>query len=294
MEKNVVSTIRQNMSCLNPALKKLAEYILANLEECKTITTKSLAATCDVAESTVTRFVREIGYGSFQELKITIAEYLTQNQMNQGEQDERLYEDLSVDDTAQDMIEKLAYRGSMVLAATRESLEIATLEAAVDIVDNASTVLFCCEGFSKLAAQEAVMRFLRTGKKCLLFEDQSSQLMLASVVGPEDALIGISNSGRTHKVVDSLKIARSRGCKTVAITSFEDSPIVQHADATLLTPTKSRGPESGTTWEAASSQTAQMLVVDALCACHSLRHYSDTVTSMNTTYTAIKDTRYPR
>ena len=89
MEKNIVLLIHQHMGYLNPALKRLATYILDNLEQCKTITTKALASTCEVAESTVTRFVREIGFSSFQEFKISIAEYLTQNQMAAGEETEK-------------------------------------------------------------------------------------------------------------------------------------------------------------------------------------------------------------
>jgi hypothetical protein len=80
---------------------------------------------------------------------------------------------------------------------------------------------------------------MQAGKKCLLFRDQASQLAAAALLSPEDAAIAISYSGRTEPVVEALRMARGRGAHTIAITSFEDSPLVKHADIALFTPAAS-------------------------------------------------------
>ncbi len=293
MEKNIVLLIRQHMGYLNPALKRIATYILENLEQCKTITTKALASTCEVAESTVTRFVREIGFSSFQEFKISIAEYLTQNQMSAIEDPEQVYEDLHQGDTLQDIVDKLVYRNTLALTDTQKTIHFEALEQAVELIEQAETLIFCCQGFSTVAGKEAMIRFIRAGKKGLLCEDESVQLMLSSICTPKDVVIGISNTGRTTKVVDAIKTAHSNGCPTIAITSFEDSPLVKAADVALFTPTKSKG-ATGITWESASAKTAQVLIIDILCACYTLRHYRQARKSMEETYCAIKNTRYSK
>ena len=294
MERNAISLIRQNLEYMNPALKRIAEYIMGHLEESKTITTRQLASICNVAESTVTRFVRELGFGGFAEMKINIAEYLTKNQLPQNGENDKIYEDINKDDSTEDVIEKLAYRNTMALTDTQQTLNPEAVNAAVDLIDKADTIIFCCQGFSRIAASEGVMRFLRAGKKCILFEDESVQLMLAAICGPRDVFIGISNTGRTGKVIETLQVAHDNGCSTIAITSFENSPIVHHSDVLLLTPTKSKATETGTTWESASSKTAQILVIDVLCACYTLRHYRHTLKYMDASYQALKNTRVSR
>ena len=67
--KDTLNNIYKELSYLNPALRRIGDYIINNPEKCKTITIKELATACEVAESTVTRFVRETGFDSYQQLK---------------------------------------------------------------------------------------------------------------------------------------------------------------------------------------------------------------------------------
>ncbi len=293
MEKNIISIIHQHLPYLNPALRKIAEYILENMEESRSITTRNLAGNVGVAESTVTRFVNELGFGSFQELKMSIVEYLTQNQMAHTEED-KVYEDIAQGDGINDVIEKLVYRNTLALTETRRTLNNQAVQQAVDLIDAAETLVLCSAGFSRVAAAEGVMRFIRAGKKCITFDDESTQLIVSSICGPKDVMIGISNTGRTKKVIQAMRNAQAGKCPTIGITSFEDSPIVRHSDVLLFTPSKSKAAETGTTWESASSKTAQILVMDILCACYTLRHYNETLEHMNDTYQALKETRENR
>ncbi len=63
--------IRGMLPSLNPALRKIAQYVLENPFEVKLLRIKDLATRCSVAEATVTRFVKAIGCNSFQEMKIS-------------------------------------------------------------------------------------------------------------------------------------------------------------------------------------------------------------------------------
>ena len=70
----LILKIRGLLPSLNPALKKIALCILNNPQKVKLLRIKDLASNCGVVEATVTRLVKTIGLGSFQELKINIAE----------------------------------------------------------------------------------------------------------------------------------------------------------------------------------------------------------------------------
>ena len=113
---------------------------------------------------------------------------------------------------------------------------------AVDAIEKANTLVIICMGSSGVAGEEVLMRFTRAGKKCLLFRGQSIQPMTAAIVGPNDVVIGISNSSRSVAVVGALKLAPSKGAQTIGITPFKRSPLVRFTNIALFTPPQSPPP----------------------------------------------------
>jgi DNA-binding MurR/RpiR family transcriptional regulator len=288
---NVLVSIQQKIAYLNAALARIGQYILDQPELCKNITIKDLAVECAVAESSVTRFVREIGFDSYQELKIAIAESLTQPldpQMNRM----YIYEDITKDDSVPSIIEKVFHRNMQILSLSKQTLNVQELRRATDIIDKAGSLVFTCKGSSAIAAEEGVIRFARAGKKCLLFRDESLQLITVSASAPGDAVIGISNSGRSISVVNTLELARERGVPTIGITAFENSPLSKNSDVVLYTPTKQSDGEDGLGWEVTSSKSAQILVIDILYACYAARRYEATRSHLEKSYKAIRHTRH--
>jgi DNA-binding MurR/RpiR family transcriptional regulator len=251
-----------------------------------------LATASHVAESTVTRFVKEIGLKSYQEYKIALVEALTLNGASGlPTQETYVYEDISRTDSVEAIVDKVVYRHTQTLTETKRRLNLSELRKAVEAIEKAQAIIFCCMGSSGIAAEEGVMRFTRAGKKCLLFKDQSIQLMTAAIVDPHDVVIGISNSGYSIAVIESLKLAQSKGARTIVITSFENSPLVKYADIALFTPTKSPPHGPGLYWEATTSKSAQTLVIDLLCACYAVRHFDETLGFLEETFLAVKSTR---
>lgn len=292
--QNVIDRIYRQVPYLNPALRRIAEFILAQPDACKTMTIKQLALACDVAESTVTRFVKEIELRSYQELKIAIAEALSAGDPAEGsaETEKYFYEGISRTDTSHTIIEKVMHRNLQTLADTRQRLNSSEVERAVKAIETAGVIVFCCMGSSSIAAEEGVMRFTRAGKKCLLFRDQSIQMMTAAILESDDVIIGISNSGRSAPVVNALKLAQSRGATTIGVTSFEDSTLAGVADVSLFTPTQAPPPGLELYGEATTSVSAQILIIDILYACFAARNFDQTLEFLETTYTAaIKDSR---
>ncbi len=134
------------------------------------------------------------------------------------------------------------------------------------------------------------MRFTRAGKKCVLFRDQSVQVMLATILGPGDVLIGISDSGQSTPIFEAMRLARSRGVPTVGITSAAGSPVAQHADVPLFTGNVPAG--GGLYGESVTSKWGQLLVIDILYAAFAARRYDETVRHLEETFAAgIKHSR---
>ena len=291
--QNVIEHIYKTAPYLNPALRRIAEYVVEHPDQCKTLTIKQLATACGVAESTVTRFVREIDFKSYQDLKIALAEALSSSDGSDVSAEERyIYEGILRTDSHQTIVNKVVHRNIQTLNDAKQRLNIAELGRAVEALEQANIVVFSCMGSSGVAGEEGVMRFTRAGKKCLLFRDQSIQLMTTAIVNERDLVIGISNSGRSTPVIECLKLAQSRGAKTICITSFEDSPLVKYADIALFTPTKSPPPGLDLYGEATTSVSAQILVLDVIYAGYAVKNIDETLEFLEETYAAgIRDSR---
>lgn len=289
----VLNTIRHEQGKLNPALKKIANYILKHPEEVKSFSIKELADICDVSESTITRFVRAIDVPSYQQLKIGIAEALSSNAKEPTAPEEAyVYDDISTSDTPVQIVKKIRFRNVTAIEDTADHIDVKILEKTAKAIDASDTIAFFAMGSSTLAAENAVMRFLRVGKRCVFFKDTSVQQISASTLSKGTVAIAISNSGRTISIVESLKKAKQSGATTVAITAFPDSPLARHADFVLLTATTQATTGSALFHEAMISKIAQLLVTDALYSCFATKHAQSSIKKLQETNVVLEGSRY--
>ena len=290
--EDILTTIYKRRDYMNPALQRIADFILGNPGDCKTMAIKDLASACDVAESTVTRFVKELPLPSYQELKIKIAEAVLINDPAPVFAPEKnIFEDISPDDSTEVIADKICYKSVDVLNQTRRMVDTAALERAAHALAHADNVIFMCMGSSAVSAEEARMRFTRVGKKCVVYRDDAYQQMTAAITNKRDVIIGISNSGRTTSIVEALRIAQERGATTIGITSFSNSPLVKYSDIALFTPTKAIGENSSTYWESSSSKMAQIYIVDLLYVRYASLDFEGSIAALEDTYRAMKHMR---
>ena len=80
-----------------------------------------------------------------------------------------------------------------------------------------------------------MIRLVRIGIDCRAQSDSALQQLGANALSKGDLAIGISFSGRTISIINALKAAKSAGARTIAITSYRSSEIIQDADISLLT-----------------------------------------------------------
>ena len=283
MHKNdtLLLKIRGLMPSLNPALKKIANFILKNPQDVKMLRIKDLALRCGVAEATVTRFVKTIGLGSFQELKINIAEITTQRHTEK----ELVYNDVIRTDSIESLVDKIIAINKKALSDTRKLINIRETGCAIAAIKNASQVDIYGAGGSYVTAENARMRFYRIGKRCIVYNDPNQQAVSASLLTPDDLAIGISNSGRTISTVNALRRAKESGAKTICITNYNQSPITEFADIRLFTSTQ----DSAFFQESMVSRIAQMILIDILYAGLAIQSFDDSIAKIEISSDSIRD-----
>ncbi len=283
--------ISAKLPYLPAALRQVGELILRDPEAARMMSITSLAQSAHVAESTVSRFVREIGLGSYRELRLGIVEAAFANRVaTQSPEEQYVYNGIDRGDSIEEILKKITASSSQSLLQTARSLDEAALEAATRLIDSSQLIIFACMGASSIAAEEGVMRFTRAGKRCLLYRDQSLQAMLATIVGPSDLVIGLSDSGRSTAIIEGIRQSRAHGAATIAITSDPDSPLARSAEVVLFT---SAAPSGGALYgEAVSAKWGQLLVIDTLYAAFAARHFDATLAHLQETFAAgIKQSR---
>lgn len=287
---NLVSSITAQREYMNPALQRIADYILQNPEQCKTITTKQLAGACGVAESTVTRFVREIGLESFRDFKILLAESLLQAAPTYLSGD-AIYDSISRTDSQNDIVDKVFYRTMQNMKAAREMIRIDDISRAVTAICDAKCLIFVGTGSSSVAAEEAIVRFSRAGKRCVFWRDGSMSTMASATANTDDLIIAISDTGRTASVVSAVEHAARSGAASLAITSDGRSPLATAADIVLQTPPRSLGASAKEPWESTTAKTSQLFLIDILYVCYAMSRFDETVENLEKTREALKNSR---
>ena len=101
-------------------------------------------------------------------------------------------------------------------------------------------------------------RLFRIGINCIVETDSYLQLMQASLVKPDDAVVAISQTGSSEDPVFTLREAKKHGAKTIAICGTASSPLTQEADIVLLSLSREIRPE------AVASRIAQIAIIEAL------------------------------
>ncbi len=293
VKQGILARIRWRSAYMNPALRRIADRVMRAPEEVKSISIKDLAVQCEVSESTVTRFVREIEVPSFQQFKILIAEELSQGGSPRlAAVDRHVYEDITDDDDTASVISKVAARYAMTVEDTKAGLSADQLQKAAEVIDQADFLAFFAMGASLLCVESAILRFMRVGKRCCFFRDLGIRQISTSTLGPQSLAIGVSNSGRTISTVDSLREAKAQGAKTLAITSFPDSPIVRHADICLFTPTVTGVVGRADYHESMVSKIAQLQVIDVLYSLYAVRNFGSAIEGLERTADVTALTRY--
>lgn len=277
--KNLLLKIRSHLPAFNPALRKIAEYILENPKQVKLMRVKDLAGSCGVSEATVTRFVQTIGLAGFQELKIVLAEITSEKAPAQ----EFVYNDVTDGDSLETIVQTISFNLNRTVEDTKNLIEAEEMEKAVAALRRARKIDIYGAGESFLSAEHARMRFYRIGKRCLTCSDPSQQSVSASLLTEKDVALGISNSGSTVATVKALKLARAGGAATICITNHDLSPLTRFSDIKLFTSTQG----SAFFQQSMVSWMAQMLIIDILYARLAVTEFESSVKMIQKTAASL-------
>lgn len=236
---------------MGKAEKKIADWLAANPGSLIPLSISELADRCGCSEATIVRFARRLGFGGYQELKISIAREEGKTEITEG---------ITKDDSCYEIFGKVANDIYCSLEMTKKELDGKALENAAKAILSAEQVFVYGLGNSAAVALDFQHKLLRAGCRASAFSDNHMQVISASHLTASDVAIGISHSGSSKDIVEALKIAKSRGAVTISITNRGKSPIVKQSDITLFT----ASPETRYSILGLNSRIAQLAIISSI------------------------------
>ncbi|UOQ45064.1 MurR/RpiR family transcriptional regulator [Halobacillus salinarum] len=278
--KHVINRIRSSYSQFSEKEKLIADYILENKDEIVHSTINQVADDLMVADATVFRFCKRLGFKGYQAMKIALASE-TVNPIKD------IHETITENDSELDISEKVFQANIRALEASRDIQNQDTLESALSYLLEAERVFFYGSGGSGIVALDAQHKFIRTGMSTHAFADNHLQLMSASQLTPKDLAVIISHTGSNKDALDLVDVARENGAKTIAITNFAKSPLTKLVDISLFTVAQ----ETEFRSEALTSRIAELSLIDSLFVSYSMKTKNQSQTSIQKMRKAISRKR---
>ena len=250
----LITKVKSRFQDLTEVEKRVADFIMEEPEKVLYMTVSELASASKVSDASIIRFARDLGFDSFQQLKIALAKEREEAEINEKDIT------ISKDDSAKEIAEKTKLSCIKAIDDTNSIVDVKKLEDAVRAISGAKRVEVYGVGTSAAVAMVIQYKLIRLGISCKAYDDPHIQAMSASTMNFGDVVIGVSHTGSTKDTVDSVKIAKEHGAFVISITDHPKSPIAKYSDIVLETFSRETPVKSG----AGRSIVAQIFLIETL------------------------------
>ena len=263
---------------MGKAEKKIADFLLENPEKILPLSITELAENCGGSEATIVRFARRLGFDGYQQLKLSLA---------QEANVPTLGEHISKEDSAFEVFSKVCDEIYMSLERTKKALSGDALEKACNALLSAKEILVFGLGNSASVALDASHKLFRLGLNAHPYTDNHMQAIAASHVDENTVVLGISHSGSSKDIVQSMQLAGSRGATTIALTNYGKSPLNKVCRLVLSTVSD----ETNYSVLGLNSRIAQLAIVDTLYS-YLVCHLENAKDKIRETESALEPKKY--
>ncbi|KRI01643.1 MurR/RpiR family transcriptional regulator [Curvibacter sp. PAE-UM] len=259
----MLDRIRASLPSLAPAEQRVGQLVLADPRAFANLPVSELADRSHVSKPTVVRFCRSMGYDGLSDFKLKLAGTVSEGVPF-------IHRSVDVDDKTSDVVVKVIDNTVSAFLKYRNNASTAAIDKAVAVLaatyKTGKRIEFIGAGNSGIVALDAQHKFFRLGVNTVAYSDGHMQVMSASLMGPGDCMVIISNSGRTRDLMDACDIARKNGATTIVITT-SGSPLALAGHIHLA----ADHPEGYDRYSPMVSRLLHLMIVDILATCVALR-----------------------
>lgn len=208
MEMDLIRGLKELTKSKNDSYSIIAKYLLIE-ENIERLKIKDLKVFCHVSSTTVVRFCKALGLDGFPELKYRLVQERKENEKRLS------IENFVLAEKANEHLESI----NKSFSRTRNILSDKKLELTVEYLKTANQINIYGVGITYLVAQDLEFKLERVKKYCKSYNDKSLQYFSAKNSDENTVAIGITYSGTSSSVIESLRITKEQGGRTILITN---------------------------------------------------------------------------
>jgi DNA-binding MurR/RpiR family transcriptional regulator len=210
--------------------KKIADFILENCGLIRDYSSQNLASAVGVSQSSIIKFSQKLNYRGFIDLKLAIHESVVKSESPDRSEPgaPRLKE--RVDSIPQ----QLYLVKNEALMTTMELNDEHSILSAVEVLEKSKRIQIIALGSGSLVARNFAGMLIQIGKSVIAEVDTYIQLSSISTLAKGDAVLVISFSGQSSKMVQMTRQAKKAGADIISLTNYSANPIRSLADVKLF------------------------------------------------------------
>lgn len=260
----VLARINAALPSLAQSDAAVARTIAADPERVVTQSITEVAEAAGTSASTVVRCSKRLGFTGFQELRLSLA-----RELGSGG---RLAVRDAPGDRPRDVLESVLATQLESVRSVPATLDLEQFEGAAAALASAGRVVFAGIGANLGLVQDAGYNGRNIGLAVDAPLDVQSQQSAASLLGPGDVCVTISQTGSSRDSVATQTIAGEAGATAVAVTGFLRSPLTNVSTYCLV----AGNPTMTYELDSIPSRTAMKAVLDSLLIAVALQNRSRT------------------
>jgi len=225
----VTSSLLERLKNKAPVLPRAQQQVIAVIlkdpEKALMLSVDAIALQSKVSMPTIMRTARQFGFEGVREFKLALAQDLGRTSS--------IHRSVSLEDTSQEMIQKILGGAAASISALQHQLNPRTLVEAAHLIAKATRVdCYSVGTTSAFMADDLQGRLFRLGKSAYAFHDAHKQLISAASLGTKGVAVAISHVGRMPFLLESATFAKSQGAMVIAITQ-PHTPLAEIADVVI-------------------------------------------------------------
>ncbi len=286
----MLDRITASLPSLAPAEQRVARLVLTDPRTFARLPVRELAERAHVSKPTVVRFCRSMGYDGLADFKLKLAGSVSEGVPF-------IHRSVDADDKTGDVLVKVVDNAVAAFLQYRNAASTVALERAAEAIaatwKTGKRIEFYGVGNSGIVAQDAQHKFFRLGVTSIATSDGHMQVMSATLLGPGDCAVIISNSGRSRDLLDAAEIARRKGATTIVITAT-GSPLARAATGAQQILLAADHPEDYDRYSPMVSRLLHLVIIDILTTGVALRLGSELRPMLAEIKRNLRSKRYAR
>ena len=231
MKRDILRVIETNMDSFSKGQRQIARYLLAHYDRAAYMTAAKLGSEVSVSESTVVRFVIELGYAGYPEFQKSLQE-LIRTKLTSFQRMEVTKHLIGEGD----LLEKVLVADMDKIRRTLEHIDRNAFDGAVEALVNARTIYIIGVRSSYTLANFLNHTLRMIFDNVRLIETTSGGELFEQImnIGKGDVMVAISFPRYSKRVINATAFAHRAGATVVSVTDSSDSPLANDATHVLV------------------------------------------------------------